>query len=63
MNSLVLGEAYRSWLAELKHRVERARPQAAASVNRELVVLHWQIGRDILDRQRQQGGGPASSTD
>jgi DUF1016 N-terminal domain len=50
-------------LAELKQRVERARQQAVASVNRELVVLYWQIGRDILDRQRQQGWGPASSTD
>ncbi|MFT0170478.1 DUF1016 N-terminal domain-containing protein [Paraburkholderia mimosarum] len=28
-----------------------------ASANRELVTLYWQIGRDILDRQQQQGWG------
>jgi predicted nuclease of restriction endonuclease-like (RecB) superfamily len=27
------------------------------AVNRELVLLYWQIGRDILDRQAQQGWG------
>jgi predicted nuclease of restriction endonuclease-like (RecB) superfamily len=48
---------YRHWLAELKLRVERARQRAAASANRELVTLYWQIGRDILDRQRRQGWG------
>jgi predicted nuclease of restriction endonuclease-like (RecB) superfamily len=52
-----LGDDYRNWLAELKQRVERARQRAAASVNRELVTLYWQIGRDILARQQQQGWG------
>ncbi|CAE6961117.1 PDDEXK nuclease domain-containing protein [Paraburkholderia domus] len=52
-----LGDDYRNWLAELKQRVERARQRAAASVNRELVTLYWQIGRDILVRQQQQGWG------
>jgi predicted nuclease of restriction endonuclease-like (RecB) superfamily len=27
------------------------------AVNRELVLLYWQIGRDILDRQAEQGWG------
>jgi predicted nuclease of restriction endonuclease-like (RecB) superfamily len=31
--------------------------RAALSVNRELVLLYWQLGRDILTRQRQQGWG------
>ncbi|AUT66590.1 PDDEXK nuclease domain-containing protein [Paraburkholderia terrae] len=52
-----LGDDYRNWLAELKQRVERARQRAAASINRELVTLYWQIGRDILARQQQQGWG------
>jgi hypothetical protein len=26
-------------------------------VNRELVTLYWQIGRDILERQQRQGWG------
>ncbi|MEM5372941.1 PDDEXK nuclease domain-containing protein [Paraburkholderia azotifigens] len=52
-----LGDDYRTWLTELKQRVERARQRAAMSVNRELVTLYWQIGHDILERQQRQGWG------
>jgi predicted nuclease of restriction endonuclease-like (RecB) superfamily len=48
---------YASWLTDLKLRVEQARQRAALSVNRELISLYWQIGRDILERQRRQGWG------
>jgi predicted nuclease of restriction endonuclease-like (RecB) superfamily len=51
------GEDYRHWLVELKQRVERARLRAVSNANRELVTLYWQIGREILDRQQQQGWG------
>jgi predicted nuclease of restriction endonuclease-like (RecB) superfamily len=57
LTSDALGDDYRTWLAELKQRVERARQRAAMSVNRELVTLYWQIGRDILERQQRQGWG------
>ncbi|QRR05913.1 DUF1016 domain-containing protein [Burkholderia sp. MS455] len=32
-----------------------ARQRAALDVNRELVLLYWQIGRDILRRRAEQG--------
>ncbi|WP_144147174.1 YhcG family protein [Paraburkholderia sp. BCC1884] len=48
---------YLAWLAGLKSRVEQARQRAAVAVNRELVSLYWQIGCEILERQRQQGWG------
>jgi len=48
---------YADWLAELKFRIHTARQRAALSVNRELVLLYWQIGRDILARQEMQGWG------
>jgi len=31
--------------------------RAALAVNRELVLLYWQIGREILGRQKQEGWG------
>lgn len=34
-----------------------ARSSAALAVNRELVQLYWQIGRDILQRQAALGWG------
>ncbi len=48
---------YADWLAELKTRIHTAQQRAALAVNRELVLLYWQIGRDILQRQAEQGWG------
>ena len=48
---------YADWLAELKTRIHVAQQRAALAVNRELVLLYWQIGRDILARQANQGWG------
>jgi len=48
---------YASWLSELKQRIQFAQHRATLSVNRELVLLYWQIGRDILERQQAQGWG------
>lgn len=48
---------YADWLADLKRRIHTAQQRAALAVNRELVRLYWQIGRDILTRQGEQGWG------
>ena len=46
---------YADWLSDLKSRIHTAQQRAALAVNRELVLLYWQIGRDILERQARQG--------
>ena len=48
---------YADWLAELKGRIHTAQQRAALAVNRELVLLYWQLGQDILARQAVQGWG------
>jgi predicted nuclease of restriction endonuclease-like (RecB) superfamily len=50
-------EGYADWLHELKSRIHTAQQRATLAVNRELVLLYWQIGRDILARQAMQGWG------
>ncbi len=50
-------QGYADWLDELKGRIHGAQQRAALAVNRELVGLYWQIGRDILARQAEQGWG------
>lgn len=50
-------DGYADWLADLKGRIGAAQQRATLSVNRELVLLYWQIGRDILARQAAQGWG------
>src|SRR4051812_2703872 len=50
-------KGYEKFLGELKERIRTAQLKAAVSVNRELVLLYWQIGRDILARQKEHGWG------
>ena len=50
-------EGYAEWLADLKSRIHTAQQRATLAVNRELVLLYWQIGQDILTRQSAQGWG------
>lgn len=48
---------YATFLEGLKSRVRAAQLRAAVAANRELVMLYWSIGRDILDRQQRAGWG------
>jgi len=48
---------YREFIAGLKARIHSAQVIAAYSVNRELILLYWQIGSDILVRQQTEGWG------
>lgn len=50
-------DGYAEWLSDLKTRIHTAQQRAAVAVNRELVLLYWQIGCDILTRQAEQGWG------
>ena len=48
---------YADCLADLKGRIHNAQQRATLAVNRELVLLYWHIGCDILALQEQQGWG------
>ena len=48
---------YPAFLESLKSRVQQAQTKAMLSVNRELIQLYWDIGREIVERQEQAGWG------
>ncbi len=48
---------YDAFLSILKQRIRTAQVRAALAVNQELVLLYWQIGREILQRQQDEGWG------
>ena len=50
-------ENYLAFLSDLKSRIRQAQVKAALAVNKELVLLYWQIGRDVLQRQQEEGWG------
>ncbi|MDF5717621.1 MAG: PDDEXK nuclease domain-containing protein [Rhizonema sp. NSF051] len=49
--------SYDALLSILKQRIRTAQVRAALAVNQELVLLYWQIGREILQRQQEEGWG------
>ena len=55
--------SYEEFLHQLKERIRNAQVKAALAVNQELVLLYWQIGKEILYRQQQQGWGQKLSAD
>ena len=58
MNTEALADpGYDDFLRDLKTRIRTAQVKAALAVNREMVLLYWQIGRDVLVRQQEQGWG------
>lgn len=50
-------QTYATFVGDLKQKIAAARHRAGLSINRELVVLYWTIGRDILGRQEREGWG------
>ena len=48
---------YPAFLESLKSRVQQAQTKSMLSVNRELIQLYWDIGREIVERQEQAGWG------
>jgi predicted nuclease of restriction endonuclease-like (RecB) superfamily len=55
--ALMIAPEYRRFIEDLKTRVVSARISAARSVNRELILLYWDIGGAILEKQKTLGWG------
>jgi len=56
-SSSALPVGYANLLADLKARVRAAQLRAVVSVNRELILLYWDIGRIIVEAQTTKGYG------
>ncbi|MBX7259446.1 MAG: PDDEXK nuclease domain-containing protein [Candidatus Hydrogenedentes bacterium] len=52
-----VSSGYQSLLATLKQRIQHSQVRAGLAVNRELVLLYWSIGREIVARQEAEGWG------
>lgn len=54
---LAVTPEYRQFIADLKQRVLAARLAAARVVNGEAILLYWDIGRGIVEKQKVLGWG------
>ena len=53
----VLPEGYLEFFEQVRVRILQAQTRAAFAVNRELLHLYWEMGKDIVLRQEREGWG------
>jgi len=56
-STTALPASYGELLDDLKRRIREARVRAGLSVNRELIRLHWEVGKSILEREKSSRWG------
>jgi len=52
-----LPQGYAKTLGEIKRRIQEERLRVVLAANSAMVLLYWDIGRTILDRQKSEGWG------
>jgi predicted nuclease of restriction endonuclease-like (RecB) superfamily len=48
---------YTKFITSLKAKIRSAQIKAAVSVNSELIILYWEIGKEIVEKQDREGWG------
>lgn len=56
-NVKILKSDYQPFFEEIKGRIKSARIQAYRRVNKEIILLYWDIGKKIVEKQEQFGWG------
>ena len=57
MSEIVLKESYKNWISDLSSRYQRSQIKAAVSVNREMLMFYWSLGRDIVQMKAESSWG------
>ena len=57
MTTELHNKTYAALLQNLKAEISQARIRAHLSVNKEMINLYWNVGNQILERQKQEGWG------
>jgi predicted nuclease of restriction endonuclease-like (RecB) superfamily len=57
MSEIINSRNYITFLNDIKRDIQTSRVKAALSINKELILLYWRIGNEILKRKKEQGWG------
>jgi len=57
MNDVVNFSEYRDWLRDLKQQIKTGQVKAALSVNSQMIMLYWDMGRQITEKQEKAQWG------
>jgi predicted nuclease of restriction endonuclease-like (RecB) superfamily len=56
-NFVIMNTNYINWIQELKLRISSAQLKASIAVNEEMIILYWDIGRSIVEKQHSFAWG------
>lgn len=57
MTPLNQNNEYTTWLKELKSTIQKRQIKAAVAVNNELILLYWELGEEIVQKQENAKWG------
>ena len=57
MNEIIKLSEYRDWLRDLKQQIKTGQIKAALSVNSQMIMLYWDLGRQIAEKQEKAKWG------
>ena len=57
MNEIIKHSEYRDWLRDLKQQIKTGQIKAALSVNSQMIMLYWDLGRQITEKQENAKWG------
>ncbi|MBR5604772.1 MAG: DUF1016 domain-containing protein, partial [Bacteroidales bacterium] len=53
----IITSEYKNWIVDLKLRIRQSQIKAAVKVNTELLRLYWQMGSEIVEKQKNAHWG------
>jgi len=57
VHNLSIDRQYKKWIIELKDKIRTTQIKAAMAVNRELLSLYWELGKEICEKQEKANWG------
>ena len=57
MTELFNNSDYKNWLVDLKSKIKQSQIKAALAVNSQLILLYWELGKQIVEKQQNSKWG------
>ncbi len=57
MSKLLKNSDYKNWFVDLKQKIQQSQIKAALAVNSQLILLYWDLGKQIVEKQENAKWG------
>ena len=57
MSAIIKNDDYKNWLIDLKSKIKQNQIKAALAVNSQLIILYWDLGKQIAEKQEKAKWG------